>query len=160
MVNGASQAYALTGWRIGYGAGPAPLIKAMNKLQGQVTSGANAVAQHAVVAALNEVEKTREFIEMTKKAYLARREVLVNGLNRIGLETPKPQGAFYVMSDLTPIHPDETEAAVMLLEKAHVGVVPGTDFDAPGQARFSYATSMENIEKALERLEAFVGAKV
>ncbi len=160
IIHGASKAYALTGWRIGYGAGPAPLIKAMNKLQGQVTSGANAVAQHAVVAALNEVEKTREFVEMTKKAYMTRRDVLVDGLNRIGLKTPRPEGAFYVMSDLTPIHPDETEAAVMLLEKAHVGVVPGTDFDAPGQARFSYATSMENIEKALERLEAFVGAKV
>ena len=160
IIHGASKAYALTGWRIGYGAGPEGLIKSMNKLQGQVTSSANAVAQHAVVAALNEVEKTAAFIEMTKKAYMARRDVLVDGLNRIGLKTPKPQGAFYVMSDLTPIHEDETEAAVMLLEQAHVGVVPGTDFDAPGQARFSYATSMENIEKALERIEAFVGAKV
>ena len=160
IIHGASKAYALTGWRIGYGAGPEPLIKSMNKLQGQVTSSANAVAQHAVVAALNEVEKTRAFVEMTKKAYVARRDVLVDGLNRLGLKTPKPQGAFYVMSDLTPIHEDETEAAVMLLEQAHVGVVPGTDFDAPGQARFSYATSMENIEKALERIEAFVGAKV
>ena len=160
VIHGASKAYALTGWRIGYGAGPQGLIKAMNKLQGQVTSGANAVAQHAAVAALNEVEKTQAFVEMTKKAYIARRDVLVDGLNRLGLKTPKPQGAFYVMSDLTPIHPDETEAALLLLEKAHVGVVPGTDFEAPGQARFSYATSMENIEKALSRLEAFVGAKV
>ncbi len=160
IIHGASKAYALTGWRIGYGAGPQELIKAMNKLQGQVTSSANALAQHAVVAALNEVEKTRAFIEMTKEAYKARRDVLVGGLNRLGLKTPTPQGAFYVMSDLTPIHKDETEAATLLLEHAHVGVVPGTDFDAPGQARFSYATSMENIEKALERIEAFVGAKV
>ncbi len=160
IIHGASKAYALTGWRIGYGAGPAPLIKSMNKLQGQVTSSANAVAQHAVVAALNEVEKTQAFIEMTKKAYMARRDVLVDGLNRIGLKTPRPQGAFYAMSDLTPIHQDETEAALLLLNEARVGVVPGTDFDAPGQARFSYATSMENIEKALERIEAFVGAKV
>lgn len=160
VIHGASKAYALTGWRIGYGAGPEGLIKAMNKLQGQVTSNANAVAQHAVVAALNEVEKTAAFIEMTKKAYAERRDVLVNGLNRLGLKTPKPQGAFYVMSDLTPVHPDETEAATLLLEHARVGVVPGTDFEAPGHARFSYATSMENIEKALERLEAFVGARV
>ena len=158
IIHGASKAYALTGWRIGYGAGPTDLIKAMNKLQGQVTSNANAVAQHAVVAALSEVEKTRAFVEMTKRAYVARRDVLVEGLNRLGLKTPKPQGAFYVMSDLTKIHPDETEAAIMLLEQAHVGVVPGTDFDAPGHARFSYATSMENIEKALERIEAFVSA--
>lgn len=160
IIHGASKAYALTGWRIGYGAGPEPLIKAMNKLQGQVTSSANAVAQHAVVAALTEVEKTQAFIDMTKKAYKERRDVLVDGLNRIGLKTPRPQGAFYVMSDLTPIHPDETEAATMLLEHARVGVVPGTDFEAPGQARFSYATSMENIEKALGRIEAFVSAKV
>jgi aspartate aminotransferase len=159
IIHGASKAYALTGWRIGYGAGPAPLIKAMNKLQGQVTSNANAVAQHAVVAALNEVEKTAAFVEMTKQAYVARRDVLVDGLNHLGLKTPRPQGAFYVMSDLSPIHEDETEAATLLLEHAHVGVVPGTDFDAPGQARFSYATSMENIEKALERIEAFVSAR-
>jgi aspartate aminotransferase len=160
VIHGASKAYALTGWRIGYGAGPEPLIKAMNKLQGQVTSNANAVAQYAVTAALSEVEKTAAFIDMTKRAYVARRDRLVEGLNRLGLETPKPQGAFYVMSDLTPIHPDETEAATLLLEKAHVAVVPGTDFGAPGQARFSYATSMENIEKALERLGAFVGTTV
>jgi aspartate aminotransferase len=159
IIHGASKAYALTGWRIGYGAGPEGLIKAMNKLQGQVTSNANSVAQHAVVAALNGVEETKAFVEMTKKAYIARRDVLVDGLNRMGLKTPKPQGAFYVMSDLTPIHPDETEAAIMLLEQAHVGVVPGTDFDAPGHARFSYATSMENIEKALARIEAFVGTR-
>ncbi len=160
IIHGASKAYALTGWRIGYGAGPEPLIKAMNKLQGQVTSSANAVAQHAVVAALNEVEKTAAFVEMTKKAYVARRDVLVDGLNRIGLKAPKPQGAFYVMSDFTPIHRDETEAALLLLNEARVAVVPGTDFGAPGQARFSYATSMENIEKALERIEAFVGQTV
>lgn len=156
VIHGASKAYALTGWRIGYGAGPKDLIKAMNKLQGQVTSGANSVAQHATVAALNEVEKTRDFIEMTKRAYKERRDVLVEGLNALGLKTPMPQGAFYVMSDLTPLHEDETEASLMLLEKAHVGVVPGTDFMAPGQARLSYATSMANIEKALERIKALL----
>jgi aspartate aminotransferase len=156
IIHGASKAYALTGWRIGYGAGPKDLIKAMNRFQGQVTSNANALAQYAVIAALNEVERTAAFIEMTKKAYRERRDVLVEGLNRLGLRTPKPQGAFYVMSDLTPIHKDETEAALILLEQAHVGVVPGTDFEAPGQARFSYATSMENIEKALERIEALL----
>ena len=153
VIHGASKSYALTGWRIGYGAGPKDLIKAMNRLQGQVTSGANAVAQYAVIAALNEVEKTRAFIDMTKEAYIERRDVLVEGLNSLGLKTPKPQGAFYVMADLTPIHEDETEAAMTLLEQAFVGVVPGTDFLAPGQARFSYATSLENIERALERIE-------
>lgn len=156
IVHGASKAYALTGWRIGYGAGPLELIKAMNRLQGQVTSGTNAVAQHATVAALNEVEKTQAFIEMTKKAYIERRDVLVDGLNKLGLKTPKPKGAFYVMTDTTPIDEDETVAATRLLEQAHVGVVPGTDFEAPGQVRMSYATSLENIHKALERIKTLL----
>ena len=156
IIHGASKAYALTGWRIGYGAGPVELIKAMNRLQGQVTSNPNAVAQHATIAALNEVEKTRAFIDMTKEAYVKRRDTLVSGLNDIGLKTPMPQGAFYVMSDLTPIHEDEGEAALLLLNEAHVGVVPGTDFLAKGQGRMSYATSLENVEKALERIEKLV----
>ena len=156
IIHGASKAYALTGWRIGYGAGPVELIKAMNRLQGQVTSNPNAVAQHATIAALNEVEKTRAFIDMTKEAYVKRRDTLVSGLNEIGLKTPMPQGAFYVMSDLTPIHEDEGEAALLLLNEAHVGVVPGTDFLAKSQGRMSYATSLENVEKALERIEKLV----
>jgi aspartate aminotransferase len=158
IIHGASKAYALTGWRIGYGAGPPPLIKAMNRLQGQSTSGTNSLAQHAVTVALNEVEKTAEFIEMTRAAYVERRDVLVEGLNRLGLRTPKPQGAFYVMTDLTKIDPDETVAATRLLEEAHVGVVPGTDFLAPGQARLSYATSLENVCEALRRIERLLSA--
>ena len=157
IVHGASKAYALTGWRIGYGIGPVELIKAMTRLQGQSTSGANALAQHAVAAALDEHEKTAAFIERTKRAYMERRDLLVGGLNELGLSTPFPQGAFYAMADLTPIHEDEGEAATILLEEAHVGVVPGTDFLAPGRARFSYATSTENIHKALERIGKLVG---
>lgn len=157
IIHGASKAFALTGWRIGYGAGPVDLIRAMNRLQGQVTSGANALAQHAVTAALNEHEKTTQFIEMTKRAYVERRDVLVEGLNRLGLRTPKPQGAFYVMADLSPIDADESVAATRLLEEAHVGVVPGTDFLAPGKARFSYATSLENVQEAVGRIERLLG---
>jgi len=152
IVHGASKAYALTGWRIGYGAGPKPLIAAMNRLQGQVTSNASAVAQYATIAALTEVEKTQAFIAMTKQAYQERRDVLVAGLNRLGLKTPLPHGAFYVMTDTTPLHQDENEAALLLLSRAHVGVVPGTDFGAPGQVRLSYATNLESIHKALERI--------
>lgn len=155
-VHGASKAYALTGWRVGYGAGPRELVKAMNRLQSQVTSGANALAQHATVAALNEVEKTRAFMDMTRKAYRERRDALVEGLNRIGLATPKPRGAFYVMADLTSVDPDEGKAALRLLEEARVAAVPGTDFLAPGQARFSYATSLDNVREALRRIEAFL----
>jgi len=153
LVHGASKGYALTGWRIGWGAGPSALIKGMNKLQGQVTSNANAVAQYATQVALNEVEATAAFQAMTRQAYRERRDVIVAGLNRLGLPTPLPQGAFYVMSDLRAIDPDENTAAIRLLEEAHVGVVPGTDFEAPGFARLSYACSMEQIEKALDRIE-------
>ncbi len=157
VVHGASKGYALTGWRIGFGAGPRELIRAMNRLQGQSTSGANSLAQHAAVAALNEVEKTAEFQRVTRAAYKERRDVLVAGLNRLGLKTPKPQGAFYVMADSSSIDPDEGKAALRLLEEAHVGVVPGTDFSAPGQVRMSYATSLERIEEALLRIERLLG---
>ncbi len=152
LVHGASKGYALTGWRIGWGCGPAELIKAMGKLQGQVTSNANAVAQHATRVALSEVSATEAFQAMTRRAYRDRRDVVVRGLNELGLRTPTPQGAFYVMADTSPIDPDETAAAITLLERAHVAVVPGTDFGAPGFVRLSYACAMDRIETALERI--------
>jgi aspartate aminotransferase len=158
LVHGASKGYALTGWRIGWGCGPAPLIKAMTKLQGQVTSNANAVAQYATQVALNSVEETTAFQTMTRAAYRERRDVIVRGLNDLGLPTNLPQGAFYVMADARSIDADETVAATALLERARVGVVPGTDFLAPGFVRLSYATSMANIETALERIGAFLRA--
>lgn len=157
VIHGASKGYALTGWRIGFGAGPNDLIKAMNRLQGQSTSGANAVAQHATVAALNETVKTAEFQRMTRAAYRERRDVLVAGLNALGLRTPMPQGAFYAMADVTTIEADEGRAAVRLLEEARVAAVPGTDFEAPGQVRFSYATSLESVREALERIAQMLG---
>ncbi|NLG08699.1 MAG: pyridoxal phosphate-dependent aminotransferase [Deinococcales bacterium] len=157
LVHGASKGYAMTGWRIGFGAGPKKLVQAMNRLQGQSTSGANAVAQHATVAALTEVEKTAAFQRMTRAAYVERRDVLVEGLNRLGLSTPKPQGAFYVMADSSAIDPDEERAAIRLLDEARVAVVPGTDFLAPGRLRFSYATSLDNVKAALERIGRLIG---
>lgn len=157
IIHGASKAYALTGWRVGYGAGPTELIKAMNRLQGQVTSGTNAVAQYATAVALNEHDKTKAFIEMTKAAYLERRNTLVAGLNDLGLTTPTPKGAFYVMADVSRIDSDEMIAATRLLEEAHVGVVPGTDFLAKGQVRMSYATSLDNVKTALERIKKLIG---
>jgi aspartate aminotransferase len=156
LVHGASKGYALTGWRIGWGCGPRALIKAMGALQGQATSNPNAVAQYATQVALDEVERTEAFQRRTREAYRERRDVLVRGLNELGLRTPKPQGAFYVMADTGPIDADENAAAITLLERAHVGVVPGTDFGAPGFARLSYACSMEHIETALERIEGLL----
>jgi len=158
LVHGASKGYALTGWRLGWGCGPTSLIQAMAKLQGQVTSNANAIAQHATRVALEAVDETAAFQAMTRAAYRERRDVIVRGLNDLGLPTPTPQGAFYVMADVRAIDPDETVAATALLERARVGVVPGTDFLAPGFARLSYATSLPAIHTALERIGAFLAA--
>lgn len=156
LIHGASKGYALTGWRIGFAVGPATMIGAMNRFQGQTTSGANSLAQYATAAALNEVEKTKAFMDMTRQAYQERRDYLVTGLNDLGLATPKPAGAFYVMTDVTSIDPDETTAAIKILEEARVGVVPGTDFASPGHIRLSYATSMDNVQEAVRRLSKIV----
>jgi aspartate aminotransferase len=148
-VNGASKAYSMTGWRIGFAAGPAQVIKAMNALQGQSTSNASSIAQWAAVAAITD---SYDYINMSRHAFQQRRDAIVAGLNRIGLPTPTPQGAFYVMADTTRIHTDEIEAARIILDEAKVAVVPGTDFLAPGRVRLSYACSLEQIEEAVSRL--------
>jgi aspartate aminotransferase len=150
-VNGASKAYAMTGWRIGFAAAPQPVIKAMDAMQGQTTSNANTIAQWATIAAINN---TREYITMARGAFRERRDAIVAGLNKIGLTTPTPQGAFYVLADTTRIHADENEAARIILEQAKVAVVPGTAFLAPGRVRLSYACSLEQIDEAVKRIGA------
>lgn len=159
-INGASKAYAMTGWRIGYAAGPLNLIRAMNAIQGQSTSNANSIAQWATVAALQDGPESREFIERGRALFRERRDRIVRGLNDLGLSTPLPQGAFYVMADTTSVHADELEAARLILDEARVAVVPGTDFRAPGRVRLSYATSMEKIEEALARIGKLMGVGV
>jgi aspartate aminotransferase len=150
-VNGASKAYSMTGWRIGFAAAPAPVIKAMDAMQGQTTSNANTIAQWATIAAIGD---SYAYIETARAAFRERRDAIVSGLNAIGLTTPTPEGAFYVLADTTRIHPDETEAAKIILENARVAVVPGTDFRAPGRVRLSYACSLEQINEAVRRIGA------
>ncbi|MDO4246512.1 MAG: pyridoxal phosphate-dependent aminotransferase [Deinococcus sp.] len=152
-INGASKAYAMTGWRIGYAGGPKHVIAAMNTIQSQSTSNASSVGQYAALAALEDHAETQRFVEMARLAYRERRDRIVAGLNALGLPTPTPQGAFYVMADTRVIDPDELQAARRILDEAEVAVVPGTDFAAPGQMRLSYATSLETIEEVLRRLE-------
>lgn len=156
LVHGASKGYALTGWRIGWACAPKAVATAMGTLQGQVTSNANAVAQYATQVALNEAEATAAFQAATRAAYRERRDLLVKGLNDLGLPTPMPHGAFYAMVDVRSIDPDETVAATVLLERARVAVVPGTDFLAPGFVRLSYACSTDQVRAALERIAAVV----
>lgn len=156
-MNGVSKGYAMTGWRIGYAGGPQGVITAMNALQSQSTSNASSIGQHAALAALEQHEETARFIEMARTAYHARRDRIVAGLNALGLPTPTPQGAFYVMADTRAVHENELEAARILLDEARVAVVPGTDFAAPGQVRLSYATGMDTIEEVLRRVGEVVG---
>lgn len=153
-INGASKAYSMTGWRIGFAAAPAHVIKAMDAIQGQTTSSANSIAQWASIAALND---SYSYIEQARAAFLERRNAIVAGLNSVGCPTPTPDGAFYVLADTSRIHSDENEAARIILEQAKVAVVPGTDFRAFGKVRLSYACSLEQIAEAVRRIGA-VGA--
>ncbi|MDX2004802.1 MAG: pyridoxal phosphate-dependent aminotransferase [Meiothermus sp.] len=155
-VNGAAKAYAMTGWRIGYAGGPKDVIKGIIDVSSQSTTSPDTIAQWAMVEALNNVDEAQKFISMAREAYRARRGIIVDGLNALGLPTPMVNGAFYVLSDTSKIDPDESKAALRLLNEAKVAVVPGTDFAAPHHVRFSYATSEANIRKALERIAAIV----
>ncbi|MCL6568249.1 MAG: pyridoxal phosphate-dependent aminotransferase [Meiothermus silvanus] len=155
-VNGAAKAYAMTGWRIGYAGGPKDVIKGVIDVSSQSTTSPDTIAQWAMVEALNNVEESGKFIAMAREAYRRRRDLIVKGLNDLGLSTPWVNGAFYVLSDVSKIDPDENKAALKMLEEAKVAVVPGTDFAAPHHVRFSYATSQENIKKALERIGAIL----
>ncbi len=150
-VNGVAKTYAMTGWRLGYAGGPKDVIQAMTKIQGQSVTHPTSFVQWAVVEALENPE-SQHFIETARAAFDRRRRLIVEGLRSLGLATPEPKGAFYVMPNVTPIHQDELKAGEILLERARVAVVPGTDFKAPGHVRMSYATSEENLKEALHRI--------
>ena len=163
VVNGMSKAYAMTGWRIGYVAGPLQEIKAMTSFQSHATSNPNAIAQYASMKAL---ESGDECIKPMVAEFEARRDAMVERINQIpGLSCRKPKGAFYIMMNIKNIfgksyngrviETSNTFAQLLLAEK-HVAVVPGIAFEAEGFCRLSYATSMENIEKGMNRIEAFV----
>ncbi|CUW42800.1 class I aminotransferase [Brucella vulpis] len=162
-MNGVSKAYAMTGWRIGYAAGPIELIKAMDMIQGQQTSGACSIAQWAAVEALNG---TQDFIPANKKIFQARRDLVVSMLNQAtGLQCPTPEGAFYVYPSCAGLIGKKTEAGKVietdkdfvteLLEAEGVAVVHGSAFGLGPNFRISYATSDELLEKACIRIQRF-----
>ncbi|APX70376.1 MULTISPECIES: pyridoxal phosphate-dependent aminotransferase [Brucella] len=162
-MNGVSKAYAMTGWRIGYAAGPIELIKAMDMIQGQQTSGACSIAQWAAVEALNG---TQDFIPENKKIFQARRDLVVSMLNQAtGLQCPTPEGAFYVYPSCAGLIGKKTEAGKVietdkdfvteLLETEGVAVVHGSAFGLGPNFRISYATSDELLEKACVRIQRF-----
>jgi aspartate aminotransferase len=162
VLNGVSKAYSMTGWRIGYAAGPAKLIGAMKNIQSQSTSNATSISQVAATAALTGDQGCiREML----KAFQERHEFVVAGLNRIkGVRCLPSEGAFYSFPDVSEAirnlgMKDDVELAERLLNEAGVALVPGSAFGAPGCVRLSFATSKENLEKALSRMEKLLGSR-
>ncbi len=152
-MNGVSKAYAMTGWRIGYGAGPKHLIKAMSKYMGQTTSNPSSISQWAAQAAL---DGPQDFLENWRSTYQKRRDMLVEGLNAIrGMSCLTPPGAFYAFVDISALTKNDAEFALRLLEQSGVATVPGSAFHSAGHMRLSYATSMDQIETALDRIDQF-----
>ena len=160
IVNGVSKAYAMTGWRIGFVAGPEWLVKAINKLQGQYTSGPCSVSQKAAEAAYTG---TQAPVEEMRQAFKRRRDLIVKLAKEIpGLEVNQPQGAFYLFPKCDSFYGksagnrtinDADDLAMYLLEVGHVACVGGTSFGAPECIRMSYATSDENIVEAMRRIK-------
>ena len=162
-INGVSKSYSMTGWRIGYAGGPKDLIKAMAKIQSQSTTNPSSISQAAAVEALSG---DQSFIKVRADAFKERRDFVVSGLNKIdGINCLNPQGAFYVFpsckgclgkthKELGKIETD-TDFVTKLLESTGVAVVQGSAFGLDGFFRISYATSMDNLEKAVQRISDF-----
>lgn len=159
-VNGVAKAFAMTGWRIGYIGAPEWIAKACNKMQGQITSGANCIAQRATIAALQAPPSE---IKYMMEEFKQRRDLILQLLGEIpGLKLNRPEGAFYVFPDVsayfgktlagTPIN-DANDVALYILEKAHVATVSGAAFGAPNCIRISYAASQEEIKTAIGRIQ-------
>ena len=158
-MNGVSKSYSMTGWRIGYAAGPKEIIKAMAKIQSQSTSNPTSISQAAAVEALNGAQ---DFILERSNSFKERRNFVVDSLNNIkGISCLSPEGAFYVFPNCKKLLNKKTKLKTdkdfvkKLLEKAEVAVVQGSAFGLDGYFRISYATSMENLKKAMDRIKSF-----
>ncbi len=154
IVLGVSKTYAMTGWRIGFGIGPAQLIEAMNNLQGASTSGACSIAQAAAVAAL---QGPQEEVARMRRIFAGRRDKLVQGLRKIpGLQCTSPAGAFYVFARVDKFYsaerPDSTTLCESLLRDVHLALVPGAAFGSDAHVRLSFACSDAVLSGAVERL--------
>lgn len=160
-VNGPSKTYAMTGWRIGYGAGPVELIKAMGIVQSQSTSGACSISQMAAIEAL---KGPQDFIKERNRIFQYRRDMIAEQLDKTkGLKCNKPKGAFYLFVDCSDLFGKKTpngqllensnDVATYLLEQAHVAVVPGSAFGVEGYFRISYATSEKNLIESCKKIK-------
>jgi len=163
VVNGVSKTYAMTGWRIGYAAGPKEIIAAMTKMQSQSTSNPSSIAQKAAVEALNGPQ---DAVAMMTAEFGKRRSYIVDRLNAVpGFSCFRSTGAFYAFPNVSGVYgrsfagktiSNSSELAAYFLEQARVAVVPGIAFGADNYVRFSYATSMDNIRKGIDRIEEAV----
>ena len=159
VLNGVSKAYAMTGWRIGYAAGDANLIEQMKSVQSQSTSNPCSIAQKAAVAALTG---DQQVVEVMNEAFQKRHEYVLNRLQNIpGVVVVPADGTFYLFPDVSSIidkkgYQDDLEFAERLLQEQGLALVPGSAFGTPGCIRLSFATSLELLEKALDRFEKFV----
>jgi aspartate aminotransferase len=165
VINGVSKGYAMTGWRIGYMAGPEWLVKACNKLQGQMTSGATSIAMRAALEALTGDQSC---VKEMRDAFLRRRDLILGHISKIpNVKCPTPGGAFYVFPDFSAYIGksangkkivNDMDLCIYLLEVGHIATVPGSAFGAEGCVRISYANSDENLEKAMQRLKDALAA--
>lgn len=163
VINGVSKSYAMTGWRIGYAAGSEKIIKLMSNIQSHTTSNPNSIAQYASVEAL---EGEQETVHKMNEEFKKRRDYMVDRINSISnLSCSKPEGAFYVMVNITKIlnksfNNNEIKGSLnfakFLLEEEKVAVIPGVAFGSDSYIRLSYATSMDNIKNGLNRIENFM----
>ena len=166
LVNGVSKSYAMTGWRIGYVAAPAAISKVIGNYLGHCTGSPSSISQAAAAEALSASQET---VEKMREAFEERRNYMVERMNQIeGVSCIKPEGAFYVMMNISKVFgkelfghviKDADDFGSMFLKYGKVAVVPGTSFGAPEFIRWSYATSMENIKAGLDRLECFLSGK-
>ncbi len=162
-INGVSKSFAMTGWRIGYAAAPEYLADAMDTLQGQYTSGASSISQMAALKALEADARMMPELDAMKKAFRRRRDLALKRLNEIpGLQLNVPEGAFYIFPDVSYYYGrknggdtirDGYDLCMYLLEKVHVALVPGAAFGSPKHIRLSYATSMDDLNRAFDRIE-------
>lgn len=153
-LGGFSKDYAMTGWRIGYGAAPTEILGAMRKIHQYTIMSAPTTSQ---IAAIEAIENANEHVLEMVAEYDRRRKLIVSGLNELGLSTFEPCGAFYAFPSITASGMDDESFAETLLAEEKVAVVPGNAFGADGQfVRCSYATAYEKIEEALERLRRFM----
>ena len=163
VLNGVSKAYSMTGWRIGYAAGPADIIKAMKKIQSQSTSNPCSISQAAAVAALSGDQSC---IQTMLKAFKQRHDYVLKTLNAIPYISCMPSdGTFYSFPNIQPFIDarsdlnNDVDVANLLLDKVGVAIIPGSAFGSPGYMRLSFATSMENLQKALSRIDQVFSEK-